>query len=81
MSRLRIYVDTSVIGGCFDEEFDEYSVQLFDEFISRKKTPIISDVVLFELEGTPVHCGVEWLGLYHAPNHTTHWSICRLEMS
>jgi len=53
MFRPRIYVDTSVIGGCFDEEFDEYSVQLFDEFISGKKTPIISDVVLFELEGAP----------------------------
>ena len=51
MSRLRTYVDTSVIGGCFDEEFDGYSVQLFDEFISGKKTPIISDVVLFELGG------------------------------
>ncbi|MBE0523536.1 MAG: PIN domain-containing protein [Methanosarcinales archaeon] len=53
MFRPRIYVDTSVIGGCFDEEFDEYSVQLFDEFISGKKMPIISDVVLFELEGAP----------------------------
>lgn len=53
MFRPRIYVDTSVIGGCFDEEFDEYSVQLFDEFISGKKTPLISDVVLFELEGAP----------------------------
>ena len=53
MFRPRIYVDTSVIGGCFDEEFDEYSVQLFDEFISGKKMPIISDVVMFELEGAP----------------------------
>jgi len=26
MFRPRIYVDTSVIGGCFDEEFDEYSL-------------------------------------------------------
>jgi len=33
MFRPRIYVDTSVIGGCFDEEFDEYSLLLFDEFI------------------------------------------------
>jgi len=45
MFRPRIYVDTSVIGGCFDEEFDE--------FISGKKIPIISDIVLFELEGAP----------------------------
>ena len=53
MFRPRINVDTSVIGGCFDEEFDVYSLQLFDEFISGKKIPIISDIVLFELEGAP----------------------------
>ena len=53
MLRPRIYVDTSVIGGCFDEEFDEYSLQLFDDFISGKKIPIISDIVLFELVGAP----------------------------
>jgi len=53
MVRPRIYVDTSVIGGCFDEEFKEYSVQLFDEFTSGKKTLVISDVLLFELEGAP----------------------------
>lgn len=53
MFRPRIYVDTSVIGGCFDDEFDEYSVQLFDEFISGTKMLVVSDVVMFELEGAP----------------------------
>lgn len=28
----RIYIDTSVIGGCGDEEFSKWSIQLFDEF-------------------------------------------------
>ena len=28
MKKLRIYIDTSVIGGCFDEEFDVESNQL-----------------------------------------------------
>ena len=51
MFRPRIYIDTSVIGGCFDEEFKEYSVQLFDEFTSGKKILVISDVLLLELEG------------------------------
>ncbi len=27
----RVYIDTSVIGGCFDREFKEWSNQLFDE--------------------------------------------------
>ncbi len=47
MFRPRIYVDTSVIGGCFDDEFKEYSNRLFEEFISGKKRVVISDLVLF----------------------------------
>lgn len=53
MFRPRIYIDTSVIGDCSDEEFKEYSVQLFDEFTSGKKMLVISDVLLLELEGAP----------------------------
>ena len=53
MFRPRIYVDTSVIGGCFDNEFEEYSNQLFEEFIKGEKKLVISDLVLFELEGAP----------------------------
>lgn len=53
MFRPRIYVDTSVIGGCFDDEFEKYSNQLFEEFITGKKRLVISDLVLFELEGAP----------------------------
>ena len=29
MFKLRVYIDTSVVGGCLDEEFKEDSVQLF----------------------------------------------------
>ena len=29
MNKLKIYIDTSVIGGCFDDEFSYYSNQLF----------------------------------------------------
>jgi predicted nucleic acid-binding protein len=53
MFKLRVYIDTSVVGGCLDEEFKEDSVQLFDEFIKGTKTLVISDVLLFELEGAP----------------------------
>jgi hypothetical protein len=30
--KLKIYLDTSVIGGCYDEEFSEWSNLLFEEF-------------------------------------------------
>jgi rRNA-processing protein FCF1 len=53
MLKTRIYVDTSVIGGCLDEEFEIYSNQLFGEFSSGKKKVVISDIVLFELEEVP----------------------------
>ncbi|OYD13662.1 PIN domain protein [candidate division WOR-3 bacterium JGI_Cruoil_03_44_89] len=53
MFKLRVYIDTSVIGGCLDEEFQDDSMQLFDEFVKGIKTLVISDVLLFELEGAP----------------------------
>jgi len=30
--KLRIYIDTSVIGGCIDDEFKEWSNRLIKEF-------------------------------------------------
>lgn len=53
MHKLRIYIDTSVIGGCFDEEFQEWSNKLFEEFINGDKIAVISDVTLEELEDAP----------------------------
>ncbi len=47
---LNIYTDTSVIGGCFDKEFQEYSNALFEEFKSGLCKLILSDVVKAELE-------------------------------
>lgn len=49
----RIYIDTSVIGGCFDEEFEEWSNKLMDEFISGEKIAVLSDVTFRELELAP----------------------------
>lgn len=51
--RLRIYVDTSVIGGCGDEEFKEPSIRLMKKFASGKATFIVSDVMIAELAGAP----------------------------
>lgn len=49
----RVYIDTSVIGGCFDSEFKEWSDKLFDEFKSGRKTAVISDITLDELSDAP----------------------------
>ena len=49
----RLYIDTSVIGGCLDEEFSEYSLKLIDEFKNGNKILNISDLTLEELEEAP----------------------------
>ena len=48
--RQRIYLDTSVIGGYLDKEFQECSRKLFEEFKTGKKIAVISDITLDELE-------------------------------
>jgi predicted nucleic acid-binding protein len=53
---LGIYIENSVIGGYFDEEFKEYTRKLFEEFKNGIYKPIISSHVIAELEnGAPDH--------------------------
>lgn len=47
---MTVYTDTSTIGGCFDEEFQKWSIALFEEFKAGKKIIMISDLTLQELE-------------------------------
>ena len=44
--RIKIYIDTSVLGGCFDEEFIEPSKQLIEEFKTGGKIILVSDLTL-----------------------------------
>ena len=44
----RIYIDTSIIGGCFDEEFELWSNQLMKEFENGETNIIISAIVAAE---------------------------------
>lgn len=47
---MKVYADTSTIGGCFDEEFEEWSLALFEEFKTGIKLIMLSDLTLQELE-------------------------------
>lgn len=49
----RVYVDTSVFGGCFDPEWSEWSNRLMDEFRAGRKLAVLSNLTLAELEGAP----------------------------
>jgi predicted nucleic acid-binding protein len=50
---LRVYADTSVFGGCFDEEFRTESVKFFEDVRSGRFILVISDVTLDELALAP----------------------------
>jgi predicted nucleic acid-binding protein len=49
------YLDTSVFGGYFDEEFSEPTVSFFDRIIRENIELIISEVLTAELENAPEH--------------------------
>lgn len=47
---MKVYTDTSVIGGYFDREFQEWSVALWDEFLRGIKYIMFSELTAQELE-------------------------------
>ena len=49
----RVYIDTSVIGGCFDAEFARWSNGLMKDFRLGHFKPVISEVVTVEMENAP----------------------------
>ena len=49
----RIYIDTSVIGGCFDPEFSEWSNGLIADFRNGIFQPLLSDVIAAEIQEAP----------------------------
>lgn len=51
--KTRVYIDTSVIGGCFDEEFEEWSNLLMDEIKNGFKIAVIFDITYREIELAP----------------------------
>jgi hypothetical protein len=53
MMRLRIYIDTSVIGGCLDKEFQNASWLLIDKFKQGEMVVVISELTTLELRDAP----------------------------
>ena len=54
---LRVYVDTSVIGGCLDEEFRTPWIRLFNRSRAGYALLVISDTTLAELASAPQRFG------------------------
>ena len=49
----RIYLDTSVFGGCFDVEFAEESLAIFELIRSGIYRGVVSEIVFEELKNAP----------------------------
>ena len=49
----RIYIDTSIVGGYFDEEFKETTIKLFDRLENGEIIFIVSDLLDLELINAP----------------------------
>ena len=50
---MRVYIDTSIVGGCFDDEFSEESKALFEMAKRGKITLLISNILADELSIAP----------------------------
>lgn len=53
MTRLRIYIDTSVIGGCIDTEFRNASRLLINKFKQGEMVAVVSELTSMELREAP----------------------------
>ena len=53
MKQQRIYIDTSIVGGFFDEEFEKETKLLFKRLENKEVIFVISEVLLGELENAP----------------------------
>jgi len=53
MKKRAIYVDTSVIGGCCDPEFQEWSYGLLRDFQAKKFKLLLSELIDAEIENAP----------------------------
>jgi hypothetical protein len=51
--RQRIYIDTSVVGGYYDEEFKEATIQLFERLDKHEVIFVVSDLLDLELINAP----------------------------
>ena len=55
MIKQRIYIDTSVVGGFYDDEFRDATLMLFERLERNEVLFVVSDLLDLELISAPVH--------------------------
>ena len=53
LRKLKIYIDTSVIGGCLDDEFKETSNLLINKFRKGEMIAMVSELTILEIRNAP----------------------------
>ena len=53
MSKMRVYIDASVFGGYYDEEFEEGTKAFFTALLAGQAAALISDTLVGELADAP----------------------------
>ena len=53
MKAQRVYIDTSVLGGCFDPEFARWSKALIADFRTGRLKLVISEIIIAETADAP----------------------------
>ena len=53
MKQQRIYIDTSIVGGFFDKEFEKETKMLFQRLENKEVVFVISEVLTGELDNAP----------------------------
>ncbi|GHT11475.1 hypothetical protein AGMMS4956_04570 [Bacteroidia bacterium] len=51
----KIYIDTSIVGGFFDKEFETETKALFERLKDKEVVFVVSEVLYSELEDAPPH--------------------------
>ena len=55
MKTPRVYIDTSVLGGCFEAKFAPWSNRLVEDFRAGRLIPVMSDLLANEIGKAPEH--------------------------
>jgi len=53
MKKLRIYIDTSIVGGYFDKEFSKETAALFERLKKKEVIFVVSTLLINELASAP----------------------------
>jgi predicted nucleic acid-binding protein len=78
MKTPRIYLDTSVFGGCFDDEFAKDSLRLMEEIKAGKFRLVLSSTVTAELSLAPSNV---WDLVCAMPAHVSEEVVYTAEMA